>query len=150
MNPEQKVRKAQPTDLPMVYKGELNYIQTIEPEHEQRWKDAMHGHLRQWTGALDRMFVVEDGGVLAGYCFWEVVNEAAVLASIYVLPEQRQRGLGRVLLDQYISDAQSRGFAKLTLGVIHNNPARFLYESAGFICVGKGAEYTDYEYPHQV
>lgn len=133
----------------MVYKGELNYIQSIEPEHEQRWKDAMAGHLRQWTGALDRMFVVEDEGVPAGYCFWEVINGAAVLASIYVTPEQRQRGLGRVLLDQYMSDARARGFSKLTLGVFRNNPARFLYESAGFVCVGKGAEYTDYEYPQQ-
>jgi ribosomal-protein-alanine N-acetyltransferase len=131
----------------MVYKGELNYIQTIEPEHEARWKDAMHGHLRQWTAALERMFVVEQDGVPVGYCFWEVIDGAACLASIYVVTELRQRGLGRVLLDEYISDARARGFAKLTLNVFHGNPACFLYESAGFQCVREGAEYRDYVYP---
>ena len=150
MNLKHTVRKAWPTDLPMVYKGELNYIQTIEPEHEARWKDAMHGHLRQWTSALDRMFVVEQDGVPVGYCFWEVMDGAACLASIYVVTELRQRGLGRVLLDEYISDARARGFAKLTLNVFHGNPACFLYESAGFQCVREGAEYRDYEYPDVV
>jgi ribosomal protein S18 acetylase RimI-like enzyme len=144
------VRRARPTDLPMVYKGELNYIQTIEPEHEARWNDAMHAHLRQWASALERMFVVEQDGVPVGYCFWEVIDGAACLASIYVVNELRQRGLGRVLLDQYISDARARGFAKLTLSVFHGNPACFLYESAGFRCVREGVEYRDYEYPDVV
>jgi ribosomal protein S18 acetylase RimI-like enzyme len=150
LNLKQTVRKARPTDLPMVYKGELHYIQTIEPEHEQRWKDAMHSHLRQWTSALERMFVVEQDGVPVGYCFWEAIDGAACLASIYVVNECRQRGLGRLLLDQYIDDARARGFAKLTLSVFLGNPACFLYESAGFQCVRTGAEYLDYEYPHAV
>lgn len=150
MNLKHTVRKAQATDLPMVYKGELNYIQTIEPEHEQRWKDAMHGHLRQWTAALERMFVVEQDGVAVGYCFWEVMDGAACLASIYVVSELRQRGLGRLLLDQYVSDARERGFTKLTLNVFRGNPAKFLYESAGFQCTKEGEEYLDYELPHGV
>jgi len=147
VNSSHTVRKARPTDLPMVYKGELNYIQTIEPEHEQRWKDAMHAHLRQWTGALERMSVVEQDGVPVGYCFWEIIDGAACLASIHVLPELRQRGLGRLLLDHYMNDARIQGFAKLTLSVFHGNPAQFLYESAGFQCVRKGEEYLDYVYP---
>ena len=147
VNPSHTVRKARPTDLPMVYRGELNYIQTIEPGHEQRWKDAMHAHLRQWTGALERMSVVEQDNVPAGYCFWEIIDGAACLASIHVVPELRQRGLGRLLLDHYMEDARTQGFAKLTLSVFRGNPAQFLYESAGFQCARQGEEYLDYVYP---
>jgi ribosomal protein S18 acetylase RimI-like enzyme len=147
VNPDYVVRKARPTDLPMVYKGELNYIRTIEPEHEQRWKDAMHAHLRQWTAALERMSVVEQDGVPLGYCFWESIDGAACLASIHVAPELRQRGLGRLLLDHYMDDARAQGFTRLTLSVFRGNPAQFLYESAGFQRVSEGAEYLGYEYP---
>jgi ribosomal protein S18 acetylase RimI-like enzyme len=147
LNPPTTVRKAQPTDLPMVYQGELDYIRSIEPAHEQRWKDAMHAHLRQWTGALARMSVLEQDGAAVGYCFWEVIEGAAVLASIHVQNEWRQRGLGRVLLAHYVDEARARGFTQLRLSVFRGNPAQFLYESAGFRCVRRGEDYLDYEWP---
>jgi len=131
----------------MVYRGELEYIQSIEPENETRWKNAMGSHLTQWTSALERMFVVEHQAEAMGYCFWQEDKGEAVLASIFVKSQQRQQGLGRLLLDQFMLDAFAAGFAKLTLGVYHNNPARFLYESAGFQRIREDAEYLYYEYP---
>jgi len=108
----------------MVYRGELEYIQSIEPENEARWKNAMGSHLTQWTSALERMFVVEHQAEAMGYCFWQEDKGEAVLASIFVKSQQRQQGLGRLLLDQFMLDAFAAGFAKLTLGGVPADPGR--------------------------
>jgi [ribosomal protein S18]-alanine N-acetyltransferase len=140
------IRRAVPTDLPTVYLGELDYIRQIEPQHEARWTNGMQWHLKQWTNDLGRMFIAEQGALPVGYCFWEVHGEAAVLASIYVIPDQRGHGLGGTLLDQFIVDAHAQGFAKLTLGVKPDNPARRLYEKAGFTHTHDDGGYRHYVY----
>jgi ribosomal-protein-alanine N-acetyltransferase len=142
------IRRARPTDLPAVYVGELDYIRQIEPQQEARWKDGLYWHLRQWTNDLGRMFVADAdaGEQLAGYCFWEVVDDAAVLASIYVVTDHRRGGLGGELLARFIADARAQGFGKLTLGVKPDNPARRLYEKAGFIYSHDDGGYRHYVY----
>lgn len=141
------IRRASATDLPMVYIGELDYIRQIEPDNEARWKDAIKWHLQQWTQNLERMFIAERGTEKIGYCFWEAHGDAAVLASIYVLPELRGAGLGGRLLDRYIEDAHEKGFGNLTLGVKPGNPAQRLYEKAGFLFTHDEHGYRHYAYP---
>ncbi|HTJ93574.1 MAG TPA: GNAT family N-acetyltransferase [Pararobbsia sp.] len=141
------IRRAQPTDLPTVYLGELDYIRHVEPENEARWKDAIRWHLQQWTQNLERMFIAERGSEKIGYCFWEAHGDAAVLASIFVLPHLRRSGLGRRLLDRYIEDAHEQGFGNLTLGVKPDNPARHLYEKAGFLFTHEERGYHHFAYP---
>ncbi len=140
------IRRARPTDLPDVYVGELDYIRQIEPQQEARWKDGLYWHLRQWTDGLDRMFVVECGERLAGYCFWEIADDATILASIYVVPDQRRSGIGERLLARFVDDAKAQGFGKLLLGVKPDNPARHLYEKAGFIHTHDKGGYRHYGY----
>jgi [ribosomal protein S18]-alanine N-acetyltransferase len=147
MNSKYSLRAARATDLPMIYIGELDYIRQIEPEHEARWKEALRLHLAQWTAALERMVIAETGGEMAGYCFWEIHGDAAVLASIYVLPERRRTGLGKRLLERFITDAHHQGFGNLTLGVKSDNPARLLYEAAGFMHTHDDGGYRHYSYP---
>lgn len=146
MNQLYSIRRARATDLPAIYVGELDYIRQIEPQQEARWKDGMRFHLKQWTDGLERMFIAECAETQAGYCFWEVHGETAVLASIYVTPDRRGTGLGRQLLARFIADAHAQGFSKLTLGVMADNPARRLYEKAGFIHTHDERGYRHYVY----
>jgi [ribosomal protein S18]-alanine N-acetyltransferase len=138
------LRPARATDLPTIYSGELDYIRRIEPEQESRWKDSMRAHLRQWTQDLERMVIAEAGDAALGYCFWEIHDGAAVLASIYVAPEQRGRGIGRQLLERFAADARAQGLARLALGVKPDNPARRLYERAGFRFTHDAGGYRHY------
>jgi [ribosomal protein S18]-alanine N-acetyltransferase len=127
------IRRATLPDLPFIYEGELAYIREIEPEQEARWRDGMKYHLRQWVDDFPRMFVAtNENGEPAGYCYWEIHEDAAVLASVYVEPSLRGTGLGRQLLNRYMRDAREQGFHKLSLGVRANNGARRMYEAAGF------------------
>lgn len=140
------IRRARATDLPAVYAGELDYIRQIEPQQEARWKEGMYWHIKQWTTDLDRMFVAQCDDGIGGYCFWEVRDDAAVLASIYVAPKHRREGLGKQLLTQFIEDAQATGFGTLTLGVKPENPARYLYERNGFRFTHEEGGYLRYAY----
>ncbi|WP_244121615.1 GNAT family N-acetyltransferase [Burkholderia gladioli] len=140
------IRRARVDDLPLLYEGELAYILAIEPEQEAGWRRAMGAHLRQWIRDLPFMYVAEQQGTPIGYCFWERHGEQAVLASIHVVEAHRRRGIARKLLDAYIADARSHGPLELVLGVKADNPARRLYETAGFAFTHEADGYRHYRY----
>jgi ribosomal protein S18 acetylase RimI-like enzyme len=55
------------------------------------------------------------------------------LAELYVVPEQRGRGIGRALMDAAIEEARGRGAESMDIGVDEPDlVARRLYESLGF------------------
>jgi GNAT superfamily N-acetyltransferase len=57
----------------------------------------------------------------------------AYLEELYVVPERRGHGLGRVLLEAAIEHARDRGASHLDLNTSETDvAARALYESAGF------------------
>jgi ribosomal protein S18 acetylase RimI-like enzyme len=61
----------------------------------------------------------------------------ATVVGMYVAPEAKGRGVGRVLLDTLIADAQAAGFELLVLTVTEGNSnAIKLYERAGFKSFG--------------
>ena len=52
--------------------------------------------------------------------------------ALYVRPRYRGEGLGRELLEQALTWGRARGCSEATLSVLVGNPARGLYEGAGF------------------
>jgi ribosomal protein S18 acetylase RimI-like enzyme len=62
---------------------------------------------------------------------------------IAVAPDQRSKGVGRVLLGALIQIARADGHPALSLSVSPSNYARALYESEGFLKVGEsGTSWT--------
>ncbi len=57
--------------------------------------------------------------------------------SIAVVARHRHEGIGRRLLIELIDASAATGCHGLSLSVAENNPARRLYESAGFVLVDK-------------
>lgn len=55
--------------------------------------------------------------------------------SIAVIPSRRHEGIGRRLLLGLIEASVAQGCRALSLSVAENNPARGLYDSAGFVLV---------------
>ncbi|QCO99966.1 GNAT family N-acetyltransferase [Arthrobacter sp. 24S4-2] len=142
------IRAAEPTDLPMLYRSELQYMREIESDQLERWMQAIDRNLELWTANLPRARVAEADGVPAGIMLWmPLPDDAAVLVTIHVLPEFRRQGFGWLLLEQFISDALSAGTRTLTLGVHLNNPARALYEQAGFVRTHDEDSYLYYALP---
>jgi ribosomal protein S18 acetylase RimI-like enzyme len=69
-----------------------------------------------------------------GYGF---VAEDVPELSIAVIASRRHEGIGRRLLIDLIEASAAEGCRALSLSVAENNPARGLYESAGFVLVEK-------------
>ena len=140
-----RFRIAEPLDLPAIYLLERQYMEDIEPDSLARWIRATDRNLRLWIENLGRAVVAEDAGGLIGYQMWIPHGTEATLASVNVVPSHRRRGLGRLLLDRFVDDAHAAGRTVLKLGVHRTNPARALYEQAGFQQVGTDEDYLLYE-----
>jgi ribosomal protein S18 acetylase RimI-like enzyme len=83
------------------------------------------------------------GGEVAGYLRLgrptplAASDHVAMVTGIAVDPARRRQGVGRVLIDAAIAEARRRGARRLTLRVLgKNEPARRLYEAAGFAVEG--------------
>ncbi|MFC6335538.1 GNAT family N-acetyltransferase [Pseudomonas sp. CCM 7891] len=141
-----RLRQARVTDLPSIYRGEQSYIRRWEPDHEQAWRSQMERHLTRWVENFERMTVAVIGEQFAGYSLWAPEKGCAELCTINVHESYRRAGIGRALLDAYTLDATRQGFTHLALSVHPDNPAKSMYERAGFVCTGTGAHnYLRYE-----
>ncbi|ADU48599.1 GCN5-related N-acetyltransferase [Intrasporangium calvum DSM 43043] len=84
---------------------------------------------------LDRLLVVVDGR-RAGRLYVHRSPTLLHLVDIALLPALRGRGIGSVLLDRLIAEADAVGIPT-TLHVARDNPARGLYERFGFRAVAE-------------
>lgn len=65
------------------------------------------------------------------------LRHRATLAAMYVVPEARERRLGRALLQQVLAVAEEWGVSDVALAVtVGNDAARRLYAGAGFVSYG--------------
>ena len=63
------------------------------------------------------------------------------LTEFYIAPEHQNRGTGTQVLRDLIAEARRKN-KSVNLGVLKNNPARYLYEREGFKVVGE----NDYKF----
>ena len=95
-----------------------------------------------WLGGRHPVIVVEDGGRVVAFASSGAYSPRACYAgvadfSIYVAPETRGRGAGRLALQALVEAVEAAGFHKLTSRVFATNtPSRALLASLGFREVG--------------
>ncbi|WP_339497974.1 GNAT family N-acetyltransferase [Pseudomonas canadensis] len=140
------LRPAIVTDLTSIYRGELAYIQQWEPTHEAGWRSQVEHNLALWVDNFELLTVAVLDGQLVGYSLWRPEDSFAELYTINVSEAYRRKGIGRALLDAYGVAALGSGCTHLSLSVRPDNPARLMYEGAGFIAVGTDSHgYLRYE-----
>jgi ribosomal protein S18 acetylase RimI-like enzyme len=117
------------------------------PTAEQVMADPRYArYLAGWPRQGDYGLVAEHHGPVGaawyrtyteadpGYGF---VAEDVPELSIAVIASRRHEGIGRRLLIDLIDASVAQGCRALSLSVAEDNPARGLYESAGFVLVEK-------------
>ncbi|MGL4967329.1 MAG: ribosomal protein S18-alanine N-acetyltransferase [Inquilinus sp.] len=88
------------------------------------------------------LIALDDAGEPAGYALGRVAADEAELLSIALLPGQRRRAGGRLLLDALIDRCAAAGAETLFLEVATNNAAALaLYRGAGFREAGRRKGY---------
>jgi [ribosomal protein S18]-alanine N-acetyltransferase len=86
--------------------------------------------------------VLDDGGGIVGYAGLDHGGDVCDVMTVAVAPRGQGRGLGRRLLDELESRAGARGAASVMLEVrADNEPARALYERAGYLVVATRRRY---------
>jgi [ribosomal protein S18]-alanine N-acetyltransferase len=140
-----RVRLAEARDLPSILA--IEQASFSDPWTEDAFESA-------FTLQRMRLFVAEEwsdetrGGapVLAGYVVALLLGVEAEIADLAVAPSARRRGIGKVLLERTLADLGARGVETVFLEVRESNSAaRALYESRGFVTVGRRRGY--YRHP---
>ena len=142
------IRQAVVADLPLI---------------EQDLKPAVGRTFQQELDEQDRnehsLFIAADQSELVGWGFirWlgprnaeamRLFPDAPEIYRLEVREAFRSAGLGRLLIEALESEARSRGFHEVSLGVGHENPRAYrLYQSLGYQDTVL-TEYSDeYQYP---
>jgi len=102
-----------------------------------RERDRQEAEWRTRLGRPDgAIFAAREGSAwfgLAGSYLDEEDPSVAWVVSMWVAPEARRRGVGRQLVESCVDWARERGATEVRLWVTRgNDPARTLYEAAGF------------------
>ena len=79
--------------------------------------------------------------VTIGFSLVRTVADESELLLIAVLPSHHRRGVGGLLLDDFMDRARNDGVARVHLEVRDGNPAAGMYENAGFSPVGRRRNY---------
>ncbi|HUN30143.1 MAG TPA: GNAT family N-acetyltransferase [Alphaproteobacteria bacterium] len=131
------VRRASARDidvlLPLVRSYRVFYQQTPDDDGERRF---IGKHLRDGTSAL---FFASAAGFALGFVqlfeSWSTVRLAPVLIleDLYVEPQFRRRGIGRMLIDAALAYARESGAAAMFLETaVENERAQQVYEREGW------------------
>ena len=111
---------------------------------------AIVHYLAGWPRPSDVGFVADDDGAAVGAVWWRysdgdthgygVVADDVPELTIGVVADRRGEGVGRLLLDTLVAEARRRGIARISLSVEADNPAKHLYDAAGFVAVSGHAD----------
>lgn len=78
---------------------------------------------------------------VVGFSLFRTVADECELLLIAVLPGEQRRGIGRLLLNDFMQRARTRSLRRIHLEVRDGNPAIGMYRAAGFSPVGRRRNY---------
>lgn len=85
-----------------------------------------------------------DGGDVIGYAGAWIICDEAQITNVAVLPQYRDKGVGRQMMQHMIEGCAQRGASAMTLEVRPSNArALHLYESLGFKSAGRRPGYYE-------
>jgi ribosomal-protein-alanine N-acetyltransferase len=113
---------------------------------DQPWDQPSLAGLLDHPAALALLAKSTDDPAVAGFIIAHVAADEAEVLSVGVAPEWQRRGVARLLFDELVSAAASRGAKQLYIDVAADNgPALALYSGLGFVEKGRRSGY----YVHQ-
>ena len=129
------VRLGTTTDLP-----DVMHIMSraFDPRFGEAWNEAQCLAMIAASGCR---LVTAHTTEAVGFALSRTVVDTCELMLLAVVPEARQCGTGRLLLDDIVAAARSAGAASVFLEMRQGNPAERLYSRYGFKQVGKRNNY---------
>ncbi|MCF3648643.1 GNAT family N-acetyltransferase [Synoicihabitans lomoniglobus] len=139
------IRPATPDDIAAIHAIYAHHVQygTGTFEIEAPTVEAMRSRFKQTAGRDYPFYVAVSDDEVIGYGYVGPFRERAayqftVEDSIYLHPEKRGQGIGRLLLNQLITASTERGFKQMIalIGDSDNRASIRLHATAGFRSTG--------------
>lgn len=136
LGPDIRLRQGEASDLDdvMAVMGAA-----FRPCFGEAWTKSQCAGILPMRGVTLTIVEAEEGPV--GFSLVRAIVDEAELLLLAVDPAQQRRGIGQLLLDDFISSARAAGSGRLHLEVRDGNPALKLYTRAGFVPAGRRRNY---------
>ena len=107
----------------------------------EAWTRSQLGGILPMAGVSLIIAREPDTGDTIGFSLFRTVADESELLLIAVNPSSHRRGIGRMLLDDFMDRARNDGISRVHLEVRDGNSAVGLYRHAGFSPVGRRRNY---------
>ena len=111
------------------------------PQFGEAWTRSQCAGILPMTGVSLILAYDDDRDQPRGFSLFRTVAGEAELLLLAVAPDHQRRGIGRLLLDQFVECAVSAGASRVHLEVRDGNPAVQMYRRAGFKPAGRRRAY---------
>ena len=112
---------------------------SFDPEFGEAWTAPQCAGLLPMPGVW--LALVREESDVVGFALARLVVHEAELLLLAVMKASQGKGVGQLLLDQFVADAKRRGAEHLHLEVREGNRAVSLYKRAGFREIGRRRNY---------
>lgn len=107
----------------------------------EAWTRSQLSGILPMAGVSLVVAVERERDSVVGFSLTRTVADECELLLIAVLPGEQRRGVGTLLLDDFLDRARASGGSRVHLEVRDGNPAIGMYRSAGFLSVGRRRNY---------
>jgi [ribosomal protein S18]-alanine N-acetyltransferase len=107
----------------------------------EAWTRSQLGGILPMAGVSLILAREPDSGDAIGFSLFRTVADESELLLIAVAPTEHRRGVGRMLLEDFLARARNHGVSRVHLEVREGNSAIGLYRDAGFSPVGRRRNY---------
>lgn len=107
----------------------------------EAWTQSQLTGILPMAGVFLVLAVDRGTNSVVGFSLSRAVADEAELLLIAVLPDEQRRGVGTLLLDNFLDSARDKGASRVHLEVRDGNPAIGMYRAAGFSAVGRRRNY---------
>ena len=126
--------------------GDLPAVMTImgtafAPQFGEAWTRSQCAGILPMSGVSLMLAYDGEREQPRGFSLFRTVAGEAELLLLAVAPGHQRRGIGRLLLEQFVDCARSAGANRVHLEVRDGNPAVQMYRLAGFIPAGRRPNY---------
>lgn len=107
----------------------------------EAWTRSQLSGILPMAGVFLMLAIDRAENAVAGFSLFRTVADESELLLIAVMPGAQRRGIGRLLLDDFVERARAARLRRIHLEVRDGNPAIAMYRAAGFSPVGRRRNY---------
>lgn len=119
----------------------LVMVAAFPPDFGEGWTRSQCAGILPMSGVTLTLARDSASGLAQGFSLLRTVADEAELLLVGVTPARRRCGIGRALVDHFITHAKARGAVRLHLEVRDGNAAVGVYHAAGFLPAGRRSNY---------